>query len=204
MKARTNSCGQLFILTHSFAFFRQVKNWFHHLKGQRKPDISSRPARFFLLRTKDCTEDRERAAQIDHMDPLLEKYESEYHYLFRCVHREAYREECDKSLEGYYGLPNIARRLLESFLAFRHPDKTHQLHKVLDDVPFDPERKIRILRFVHTYSHADRLAEAQHDPYVLAGARLVLRDVLDLMQELDPSHYASMENLLTPTEEASP
>ncbi len=48
MKERTKECHQLFILTHNFAFFRQVKNWFHHLQGQNKKRLERRPARFYI------------------------------------------------------------------------------------------------------------------------------------------------------------
>ncbi|MFQ5644508.1 MAG: AAA family ATPase, partial [Thiogranum sp.] len=87
MKERTRECHQLFILTHNFAFFRQVKNWFHHLKGQNKRDIAQRPARFYSLHT--TLVDGKRNAAISRIDPLLEEYESEYHFLFRQVHEVA-------------------------------------------------------------------------------------------------------------------
>src|SRR5690606_40846036 len=35
MKERTKEAGQLFIFTHSFAFFRNVKKWFHCLNKHR-------------------------------------------------------------------------------------------------------------------------------------------------------------------------
>ena len=47
MKERTKKCHQLLIFTHSFAFFRLVKNWFHHLRGQQKKNEEDRPARFY-------------------------------------------------------------------------------------------------------------------------------------------------------------
>src|SRR5262249_42516519 len=34
IRERTKDAGQLFIFTHNFTFFRQVRNWFYHLKGQ--------------------------------------------------------------------------------------------------------------------------------------------------------------------------
>jgi wobble nucleotide-excising tRNase len=199
LKERTKGCGQLFILTHNFALFRQVKNWFHNLPGQKKKDLAQRPARFFFVRAS-TDGNGERGASIGPIDPLLERYESEYHYLFKRVHAEAGRAEAAGSLENYYETPNVARRLLESFLAFRHPDKVHQLHATLQDVRFDSEKKTRIIRFVHTYSHADFIAEPQHDAYVLSTTPQVLRDILDLIRTLDPSHYTSMEALVAPSE----
>ena len=64
IRERTKDAGQLFILTHNFSFFRQVRHWFHHLKGQKKKDVSKRPARFFML---DSTLD-ENATEQHHSD----------------------------------------------------------------------------------------------------------------------------------------
>ncbi len=55
MKERTKQAGQLFIFTHSFPFFRLVKNWFHHLPKQRSAQVERRLGRFFLLRSRRHT-----------------------------------------------------------------------------------------------------------------------------------------------------
>ena len=52
IRERTQDVAQLFILTHNFTFFRNVRNWFHHLKGQRKKDINERPAQFYMLESR--------------------------------------------------------------------------------------------------------------------------------------------------------
>lgn len=49
IRARTTNAGQLIVLTHNFTFFREVRNWFHHLTRQGKKDINQRPARFYML-----------------------------------------------------------------------------------------------------------------------------------------------------------
>jgi wobble nucleotide-excising tRNase len=36
LKERTKEAGQLFVLTHNFALFREVKHWFHNLRGPRQ------------------------------------------------------------------------------------------------------------------------------------------------------------------------
>ena len=43
IQERTRNAGQLFVLTHNFTFFRQVRNWFHHLRGQRSRDSGKTP-----------------------------------------------------------------------------------------------------------------------------------------------------------------
>ncbi|AAM71921.1 MAG TPA: hypothetical protein DEB17_02115 [Chlorobaculum sp.] len=199
MKDRTKDAGQLFILTHSFSFFRLVKNWFHHLPGQRKKKIEDRPGRFFLLRTRRHT-DGSRTSELGHLDPLLEEYESEYQYLFKRVHDEAQRNDVVE-LEHHYGLPNVARRLLEAFLAFKFPEIRGEgvLYKRLERVDFDGAKKTRILRLLDTYSHADAIPDPEHDLSLLAETQPVLREVLELMEAVDRDHYLGLIKMVAPS-----
>jgi wobble nucleotide-excising tRNase len=193
MKDRTKDAGQLFILTHNFSFFRLAKNWIHHLPGQRKKKIEDRPGRFFLLRTRRHA-DGSRTSELGHLDPLLEEYESEYQYLFKRVYEEAHRNDVVQ-LEHHYGLPNVARRLIEAFLAFRFPEMSGELYNRLDRVDFDSAKKTRILRFLHTYSHADAIADPGHDVSLLAETQPVLREILEMMRTVDPQHYVGLLRL---------
>lgn len=196
MRDRTSECGQLFIFTHSFPFFREVKNWYHHLPKQNKSNVEQRPARFFLLRSYRHT-DGQRASLLGPLDRLLEEHDSEYQYLFRRVHEEAHRTNVD-SLEHHYGLPNVARRLLESFLAFRFPDVRGELYQRFARVNFDSAKKTRILRLLNTYSHSGAIADPGHDLTLLAEAQPVLVDVLALMEAVDKDHYEGLKKLLQP------
>ena len=192
IQERTKDAGQLFILTHNFTFFRQVRNWFHHIKGHRK-DVSKHPARFYML---NCLSDEKgRYSNIQHLDPLLEQYESDYHYLFARVQISA--SSSTSALETNYMLPNMARRLLEAFLAFRQPDVSGELRKKMLYVDFDEAKKSQILRFVHTYSHNDVIVEPDHDPSLLGEAPAVLSGLLELINKEDPRHFERMMKLVT-------
>lgn len=201
MKERTKAAGQLFVLTHNFGFFRQVKNWFHHLPNQGKKNPNLRPGRFFMLNA--CIQAGQRTASLAPLHPLLEQYESEYHYLFKRVHEEAHRGDTEVMLEEYYGMPNLARRLVEAFLAFRYPDSASDLFKQFDNVDFDSGKKTRILRFLHTYSHSGSISDPEHDPSALSETKPVLRDLLDLIKTSDPIHYAGMMRVVAKTEAES-
>ena len=195
IRERTKDAGQLFIFTHNFTFFRQVRNWFHYLKGQRKRDVSQRPGRFYML---DCAQRQDgRCASVRWLDPLLEQYESEYHYLFARVYR-ASSASGQTDLEENYALPNIARRLLEAFLAFRKPQVSGELWQKVQAVPFDEAKKLRILRFLHTHSHSDAVGEPEHDPSVLAEAGAVLQDLLEMVRSQDEAHFLAMVSLVAP------
>lgn len=102
-------------------------------------------------------------------------------------------------LVDLYALPNIARRFLETFLLFRrpglslHPDRVEldkKIYSVAKD--YDAVKKARILRFVQTFSHDNKITEEEHNLFLLAEAREVLRDVLNLVQAEDPEHHQGM------------
>ena len=197
IKERTRNAAQLFILTHNFALFRNVRNWFHHLKGQRKRDSHARPARFYMLDWE--FKGAQRFSALRRLDPLLERFESEYHYLFARIYREA-QSTAPTALEESYVLPNMARRLLEGFLAFRQPQASGELWSKLGSFDFDEAAKTRIVRFVHTYSHSDFVGEPEHDPSSLAEARPVLKDILEFMEKEDPKHFLAMAALVSTSE----
>lgn len=199
MKERTKGTGQLFVLTHNFSFFRQIKNWFHHLPNQRRRDRSLRPGRFYLL--KACIKAGQRTASLTPIDPLLEQYESEYHYLFKQVHAEVHRGDAEVMLEEYYGMPNLARRLVEAFLAFRYPAIQGDLSKQMEGINFDGGKKTRILRFLHTYSHSGSVADPEHDPSILSETRSILSEVLELIEACDPVHYKGMMSIVQTTDD---
>lgn len=190
MKERTKDAGQLFVLTHNFAFFRQVKSWFNHLPNQKKKDITLRPARFYMLQA--AIHDGSRTASLALLDPMLHEYESEYHYLFKRVLDESLKATQNGAIEECYGMPNMARRLLEGFLAFRHPNNPSELQQQLNLVDFDHAKKSRILRFLHTYSHHGHIADPEHDLSILSETPKVLANVLELIEAVDKGHYDGM------------
>lgn len=194
MKSRTVNAKQLFILTHNFSFFRQVRDWFDALneaakKLRPRPDS---PARFFMLHA--TSHEGQRAARLGPMDSFLTKFESEYHYLFKRIY-EASRLERGQGLEEHYGLPNMARRFLESYLAYRVPGRSGDLRGKLGEIDGDDASKARVLRFLHTYSHGDVVAQPDHDPTILLETPAVLRDLLELVRRDDQRHYDQMVEL---------
>ena len=191
IRGHTRRAGQLFILTHNFTFFREVREWFD--KKNRKKDGPKR-AQFYML---DSTSDGQgRRSEIRELDPLLKDYGSDYHYLFARVWRGSKQTD---NLESYYPLPNMARRLLEAFLAFRLPDIRGTFGDRMDSIDFDEGRKRRILAFANAHSHNDAVAEQEHDTELLAEAPKVLADIMDLIKAMDSEHYDRMVKLANPS-----
>jgi len=192
LRARACDAGQLFILTHNFTFFRQAKNWFHNIQKFDKPN--KHEIRMYMLTA--CNKSGCRSALIEELDPLLREHETEYHYLFKSVAKKSL-EDKPCSLEDNYGMPNVARRLLESFLTFRFPGIAGKLRDQIESVVnVDPGIRARIIRFIHTYSHDDRVAEPEHDLSVLAETPAVMHEILHLIWREDPRHYEEMTKLI--------
>lgn len=187
---RTKNAGQLFLFTHNFSFFRQAKDWLILLN---KYSGGRFPARFFMLdRVRTATV---RQSELCALDPLLEKYESEYHYLFACIYREAH-SRTSGTLESNYCYPNMGRRLLEMFLAFRLPNESGNLWKQLQCISFDEAKRLRIYRFIQTHSHGVAIGEPEHDPSLLSETRSVLNDIIGLIKAEDVGHHDAMVSLL--------
>ncbi len=193
LEGREAHVGQLFVLTHNFTFFRQVKNWFSHFNKRQqqkgKPPVSS----FYMLRTSAPS--GVRTAQFTSLDPLLLDFESEYHYLFHRVSEEAQRNP-PASLAEYYAMPNIARRLLESFLSFRFPTEDNLQQQLNRATAIEEAKRARMIRFLHTHSHDGKVNEPEHDLSILSETPQILKDVLELIEKVDGSHFAEMQDVL--------
>ncbi len=197
IRKRTENVQQLFVLTHNFAFFRQVRNWLRYVSGQKNKTLNQRPSRFYML---ECVqENSQRSALLKPLDPLLEKYESEYHFLFASIYRFAHASS-PKSMDDCYHMPNLARRVVECFLAFRHPEAFDNLWGALRGVTTsDDVQKSRILNFVQTHSHGPGTGQPEHDPSILGECQPILKEILALIESEDPIHYAAMKNLVAPS-----
>lgn len=185
IKESIKNAGQVFILTHHFDFFRQVKNWFSYYKDEGE---------YFMVVCK--TEQPCRKSLILKLDSLLKEYESEYHFLFSILYK--YAKNNEHQLEKIYPLPNIARKFLESFLAFRVPvlskkrdSKEPQIYQRLECIKdFDQKKKERIRRFVETHSHPRYESGVQDfDMTILGETPDILKDLIDLVKTEDEKHY---------------
>lgn len=180
IKESIKGAGQILILTHHFDFFRQVKNWFSHCnKNERE---------YFMLICRE--ENSTRKSAIIKIDKLLIDYESEYHFLFGVLYKFA--KEQEKNLEEMYPLPNIARKFLESFLAFRIPlgSREPSIYQRLNRIDFDSKKKERIRRFVETHSHPRYESGVQDfDMTILGETPDILNDLLELVEHEDKKHY---------------
>lgn len=192
IRDRTNRAGQLFVLTHNWSFFRSVQRWFRG-KNRGTKQNAVQPACFYTL---DCEQVAgHRQAKLREMSRPLAEHETEYLYLFSRVWRAAVGPR-DTGAEAYYLLPNAARRLLETFLAFKYPAahaSTDQgLAAILENVSPDPAHHAAIVRLLDVYSHGNAVPTMHEDVAGLGEVHSVLKDVIAVIEAADPGHLSGL------------
>lgn len=175
---------QVFIFTHNFVLFRQTLKMAISNLGKEK--INS-----YILKAK-INEDGVRSSTIALLPNALKVYYSEYHFLFESILHAS--EDETLGLEWHYNLPNMARRLLESFLSFKFPKDKEDLTALLrgEKISFDKSKKESLIKFLHTYSHKELVFDPSQEENNLSEARNIIKDLINLIKSLDEEHYNGM------------
>ncbi|WP_420419711.1 AAA family ATPase [Pacificispira sp.] len=178
LKNGVKDAKQVVILTHNFDFLKLVLNWF-------QSDHRSGPKAYFMI---VCAEDENgRSARLCELDPLLRKHASEYQYLFK----KLYTYKSDGTIESAYHIPNIARKVLETFLEYYEPSSAN-LYRKLEEINFDPLKKAAIYKFSNDLSH---MTGKGFDPALVAETQKNTTFLLDMIETLAPKHFAGLVKL---------
>lgn len=172
---------QVFILTHNFDFMRLLINW------MKDRSIKDNEKEYFMIKN-EIGDDGLRVAYIDKLDKLLKKHETEYQYLFSIL--KSYQS--DQSLKKVYPMPNIARKYLETFLAFRVPN-SDSFYKKLKKINYDKVKKNAIYKFAN---HECHITGKGFDPSLVPEADKVIPDLLDMVRNDSSEHYKLLEESL--------
>lgn len=182
LKNEAKDAKQLFILTHNYEFLKLLINWLEN-SGLKKADRS-----YTMV---VCTETANgRSARLAPLDQLLIDHATEYHYLFKVL----YTFQSDGTILGCYHIPNIARKVLETFLDFHVPSKG-SLYAKLDKVDFDDHKKTAINKFANDLSH---YTGKGFDPALVAESQKNAKYLLEMIKAVAPIHYDGLEALSQP------
>ncbi|MET3828229.1 wobble nucleotide-excising tRNase [Sphingomonas sp. PvP055] len=157
VRTRLDKAGQVFVLTHNLQCMNEFrKGW----KWKARPPEGKDPSATFLFIDVTMPEGQtRRSSMIVEMSKLLREYDSEYHFLFSHVPR--FVEQPDAYDDHGYMIPNVLRRVLDVFLAFKCPGGSglpNQLDKLCADHPdLDRDRLAALERLAQVESHSDNL-----------------------------------------------
>ena len=175
---------QTIILTHNLEFFNLLKQTYKNKENRNLYSV--------------CIENNEsgkRLSKIANIDPCLEKFESDYQYLFKLLHDFEKKSDAEKEeIKNLYPYPNISRRFLEIYLNFKCPSTT-DLRSALDSrTKVDSKKREKVYRFANTHSHGGASGLTGFASGVLVpGAKDAVALVLDIVRDDDIDHYKSLE-----------
>lgn len=179
LKNSAQGAKQAFILTHNFEFLRLLINWVKNVPGPRADKT------FTMVLCAETASGR--SARLAPLDRLLIEHATEYHYLFKVL----YTFKSDGTILGCYHVPNIARKVLETFLDF-HVPSSKSLYMKLEETEFDPHKKTAIYKFANDLSHH---TGKSFDPALVAEAQKNTVYLLEMIEAVAPLHYAGLKKL---------
>lgn len=199
--------AQLILLTHNYELFRQ---WDIQMEGAGK---YAPPHKFYEIRSTTVTKNgvTKRQPNLVAWPPnknARKKIRSSYHHAFIAI-EEAKRkldqdDNLENRLEAQLMFPNVIRRVLESFLAFKFPEQVgnfngsmSQAGKMLKDVDYQGDAdalRLRLTRYTHAYSHSE--SPATNDVVSPDEVRTAIAAAFEFMNALDSGHFEGLCKVL--------
>lgn len=191
----------VFVLTHNHAYFRLLAEWAWTLNRNDRREEDRRD-RARLLETIAFVDDAVTTCRLRLMSDAIAGAGTEYAILMaRLVE---YRDEIlapsgntDVPPLELQVAPNVARRVLEGFLAFKFgASRRDMIGNLLDRAlrdgrldEFAGERRERLNKLLNASSHGTHLVDSYQVVASRTEIRNVISDVLDLIATVDPDHY---------------
>lgn len=179
LKNAVKGCKQAFILTHNFDFLKLLLNW--RSQG-RRPSTG-----LYMIRNVMIGDVRR--AKIELMEKELRDYESEYHYLFKTL--KEMRRDQDGSIMRAYPVPNVARKVWETFLLYCLPtgESSYKKFERLK-LTYDPTKLDAIYKFTNDNSH---VTGAGFNPALVPETQNVLAHLFEMMKAIAPTHFDMLD-----------
>lgn len=189
-------CHQLIVFTHSYNLFR---TWSNQLDRRFKKEKTKKPHAIkelsaSLQKSKDGTF-RRQPQFLDWPEDgdLRTRLRSEYHYLFwtlgtTLTNASQATDPLAQSAAATI-MPNAARRLLESFLAFKSPATMGNFEASVTAAMGDMDEalRLRMIKFLHRFSHNE---QGDIDAHIRPEEALpVLASVFSLINSRDEQHF---------------
>jgi len=196
VRTRLDKAAQVFILTHNLQCMGEFrKAW----KNRVRPQPDKEPTATFLFIDVTIPEGQpRRSSTIVEMSKLLREYDSEYHFLFSHVLR--FSEKPDAYDDHGYMIPNVMRRVLDVFLAFKAPGSgglPSQLNKLCTDYPeLSRDRLAGLERLAQVESHSDNVDDLlSFSSMTLEETRGAVVVLFEMMELVDSKHFERLKSL---------
>lgn len=200
--------AQVVLLTHNFELFRQWDIQIESLPGSGGAK-SKNPSSFYEIRSTHVNVDgklkrRPRIVGWPSTPEVRKKMRSTYQHSFMMLAQTLLTLQADDSMEHKLDaqllFPNVVRRMLESFLAFKHPEWVGNFSEamrkskdLLVDAGYTGDAdalRLRLTRYSHAHSHSETPStDVTVSPDEVATA---ICAVFEFMNCLDPAHFRGL------------
>lgn len=189
IKAKLKDAGQLILMTHNLNFMNEVKKW---LKKQAAKEVPT--ATLMFLDVKLDPAGGQRCVELTRLPKLIREYESEYQYLFFMAQRFVEGEN------GYqYLMPNVLRKVLDIFLAFKIPNNSglaSKIEKLTVDYGLDAARASALERLSQIESHSDSLDDlTDFSSMSIEETKQSAEALFEIIKVVDDKHFNQMFDL---------
>jgi len=183
IKEKTRECGQLFIFTHKFSLVKDITMMY------KNDDLHS-----YLLQRKDGQ------PHLTKQHKLLSIYHDEYAFLFSEIYN--FVKNPPENISEYLRYPNMARRLMESFLTFKIPrgegsmlDRVQILQNGKDTVG-----SRAVVRMLNNHSHLRVIKsnDSFDDIDTIESLPEVLNSLMEFIKSHDKMHYDTLALMCDP------
>jgi wobble nucleotide-excising tRNase len=192
LRERCQHAKQLFLLTHSFSYFKLARDWLSGKNKRNAAGVFVIKSRFYSV---DASISAPRVAALKNAPTSLTNFNSEYHFLYASLKQHV--ETQVLSVETSFAVANMARKLLEAFLTFKFPHGRGDFRSLMDQAITDPAKCERIYRFINKYSH-NQIIEFDDSAAdnIVAESEYIAREIFEEIKSLDATHYAGMERAI--------
>jgi len=199
---------QLILLTHNFDLFRQ---WDVQIESMHKGGGMKRshPAELYELKTRHITANgktRRRPVLVSwpENEAVRKKIRSSYHHAFIAVadakRQLAESDSIENRLDAQLLFPNVIRKILETFLAFKRPewvgdftDSMRKAGQLLIDSGYTGDAdalRQQLTRYSHAYSHSQTPeTDITVNPDEIGSA---ISSVFVFMHQIDREHFLGL------------
>ncbi|WP_427449961.1 AAA family ATPase [Litorimonas sp. WD9-15] len=175
LKIAVQEAKQVFLLTHNFNFLKLLLNWLQRGHGKRSS--------YYMLACTQSPTSRE--TKICELDKTLREASNEYQYLFKTLKDF----QSDGTIANSYHIPNIVRKVLETFLD--HHSTGSNLYKKLVKLDYDEQKKTALYKYANDLSHP---TFSGLDPALVGETQTNVGIVLRMIEEVAPLHFKTLED----------
>lgn len=180
LKNAVKDARQIFLLTHNFEFLKLLLGWVwsNHTKKHTT---------CWMLHCSSTSE-IQRTTVIKPLDKTLLENKNEYTYLFKIL----LKFKSDGMIETAYHIPNVVRKVLETFLEQHSTGKS--FYKKLENLKYDETKKVALYKYTNDLSHPTL---SGLDPALVGETQTNVKHLLEMIEAVAPVHHKALTDTIS-------